>query len=232
MNAPHLPHGLTDWLKATHAPAFLDVHQLRDIGYFDNSRGCDWARPGDVLVFQGGGNFGDIHGPFQAFREHVIASRHDCRIVVLPQSLHFEDPAAFERCRAVCNGHPDLHLCVRDEHSRRVALQLTPHVYLMPDKAPWPLEGASQGVLRLRRCKRDALAVHARLGGLKQAVAQWFTHWRVRRAERFARRAIDPLSPDGEGPQSDLHAHLLSHPFSMPQRIDDSRRTAATEARA
>ena len=135
---------------------FFETHRLtptRSAMYFNYD--ASWARRGDVLVFHGGGNFGDIYGPFQAFREHVIASRPDCRIVVMPQSLHFEDPVAFERCRAACAKHPDLHICVRDEHSRLVALQLTPHVYLMPDMAHqlWPLRRTQQGqgVLRLRR---------------------------------------------------------------------------------
>lgn len=135
---------------------FFETHSLtptRSAMYFNYD--ANWARSGDVLVFHGGGNFGDIYGPFQAFREHLIASRPDCRIVVMPQSLHFEDPAAFERCRAACSRHPDLHICVRDEHSRLVALQLTPHVYLMPDMAHqlWPMRRTQQGqgVLRLRR---------------------------------------------------------------------------------
>jgi pyruvyl transferase EpsO len=142
---------------------FFETHRLtptRTAMYFNYDAG--WARSGDVLVFHGGGNFGDIYGPFQAFREHLIASRPDCRIVVMPQSLHFEDPAAFERCRAACAKHPDLHICVRDEHSRLAALQLTPHVYLMPDMAHqlWPLRRTQQGqgVLRLRRRDGESAA--------------------------------------------------------------------------
>lgn len=142
---------------------FFETHRLtptRSAMYFNYD--ASWARSGDVLVFHGGGNFGDIYGPFQAFREHLIARRPDCRIVVMPQSLHFEDPAAFERCRSVCAGHPDLHICVRDEHSRLVAQQLTEHVYLMPDMAHqlWPLRRTQQGqgVLHLRRRDGESTA--------------------------------------------------------------------------
>jgi pyruvyl transferase EpsO len=136
---------------------FFASHNLpveRIATYFNYD--TDWARPCDVLALHGGGNFGDLYGPFQAFRERVIASRPDCRVVVLPQSIHFQDQANFERCREICRSHPDLHIAVRDRPSLDMASRLTRHVYLMPDMAHqlWPMSRRHEPereVLRLRR---------------------------------------------------------------------------------
>jgi len=118
-----------------------------------------WARPNDVIVFQGGGNFGDIYGPFQGFRERVISELPGNRIVILPQTIYFENPSNFKRCCETFSRHPDLHICVRDHRSFELALQMTNNVYLMPDMAHqlWPITPSvadGKGVLRLFR--RDA----------------------------------------------------------------------------
>jgi pyruvyl transferase EpsO len=136
---------------------FLYSHKLpiTRLGmYFNYSP--TWAKQGDVIVFQGGGNFGDIYGPFQAFRERVIAALPNNRIVILPQSMHFSDPVKFKQCCDILARHPDLHICVRDNESQKMALQMTPNVYLLPDMAHqlWPIVRTCppvEKVLKLRR---------------------------------------------------------------------------------
>lgn len=88
-----------------------------------------------VIVFQGGGNFGDIYPIHQNFREHVISDNLHRRIIVLPQTLHFLDKKNLERSRKIFSAHPDLHLFVRDEKSLALAQGFSPHIALMPDMA-------------------------------------------------------------------------------------------------
>lgn len=141
---------------------FLQKHKLpieRFGMYFNYSPA--WAKRGDIIVLHGGGNFGDIYGPFQAFRERVIAALPDNRIVIMPQSIHFADPANFDRCCGILSCHPDLHICVRDHESERMARCMTRNVYLLPDMAHqlWPLSrpcGAEQPVLHLQRRDSEA----------------------------------------------------------------------------
>jgi pyruvyl transferase EpsO len=115
-----------------------------------------WANKGDVVLFQGGGNFGDIYGPFQGFRERVIAALPNNRIVILPQSMHFSDPDKFKDCCKLLSRHPDLHICVRDTESEEMARQMTPHVYLLPDMAHqlWPIQHTSASVDKLLNLRR------------------------------------------------------------------------------
>ena len=116
----------------------------------------NWANGEDVLVFHGGGNFGDIYGPFQRFREQIISERPNNRILILPQSIHFSSSEKFTYCCEIMRKHTDLHICVRDSVSAKLALEMSPHVYLLPDMAHqlWPLKRihtAQLPVLQLRR---------------------------------------------------------------------------------
>lgn len=148
---------------------FFEEHTLRPKQrapyYSYRSSSCP---PGGVIACQGGGNFGDIYGPFQAFRERLIVDRKDCRIVVLPQSLHFSSEIELENCVALCRAHPDLHICVRDPVSQAMALRMTDKVYLMPDMAHqlWPLRDTAapapkDGLLSLKRRDSEATAFSA-----------------------------------------------------------------------
>lgn len=73
-----------------------------------------------ILLCQGGGNFGDIYR-FQRFRERVVAAYPRQRIVMLPQTIHYRDPARLLQSSAALAGHGDLHLFVRDHRSLEIA---------------------------------------------------------------------------------------------------------------
>ncbi|MFN5047454.1 polysaccharide pyruvyl transferase family protein [Roseateles sp.] len=163
-------HGnIGDLLIMAGTVAFLTRSRLRpavQAMYFNYSTGA--CPPGGVIACHGGGNFGDIYGPFQAFRERLFAERKDCRIVVLPQSLHFSSEVELEKCVVLCRAHPDLHICVRDPVSQAMALRMTDKVYLMPDMAHqlWPLRDVAtpaprDGLLSLKRRDSEATAFSA-----------------------------------------------------------------------
>ena len=75
---------------------------------------CDWKRYdpnllrrqlGDGTIFlSGGGNFGDLWESLQRFRERVVEDFPDNPIVLLPQSIHFEQRENLDRARAVAFG--------------------------------------------------------------------------------------------------------------------------------
>jgi pyruvyl transferase EpsO len=92
--------------------------------------------PDATIVFQGGGNFGDLYELHQQFRERVIARCRTNRIVILPQTIHFESAARLDECAAVFARHPDLHVCVRDHASHDLFRRHFPNpTYLFPDMA-------------------------------------------------------------------------------------------------
>lgn len=130
--------------------------------YFNYS--SRWAGPDDVMVFQGGGNFGDIYGPFQSFRERIVKELPNNRVVILPQTIHFSSPQCFEECCRVMSRHKDLHICVRDAKSADMAREMTKNVYLLPDMAHqlWPIGRTQLPELSvLKFLRRDGEAANA-----------------------------------------------------------------------
>lgn len=116
-----------------------------------------WVAPGDVIVFHGGGNFGDLYPVCQQLRERIARALPGNRIVIMPQSIHFSTPEKAAASATFFRSHPDLHLCVRDAVSFEVARQFTDKVYLLPDMAHqlYPLAsaatGPAKGTLLIRR---------------------------------------------------------------------------------
>jgi pyruvyl transferase EpsO len=92
--------------------------------------------PDATIVLQGGGNFGDLYDLHQRFRERIIGQCRDNRIVLLPQTIHFESPQRLDECMRVFASHPDLHVCLRDYTSYNFFRRHFPNpVYLYPDMA-------------------------------------------------------------------------------------------------
>jgi pyruvyl transferase EpsO len=107
---------------------------------------ADRVAPGEAVVFQGGGNFGDLYEHPQSVRDINIPRLHDHRVIILPQSLHFQSTEALHRTAALYRQHPDLHLCVRDPVSFETARHFTDQVHLLPDMAHqlWPIACPAQ----------------------------------------------------------------------------------------
>ena len=90
----------------------------------------------NLILIHGGGNLGDLWPRHQRFRERVLKDFPDNRIVQLPQSIHFSNPASLKQSQEAFSSHPDFHLVVRDRPSYDFAKQnYSNPVYLCPDMA-------------------------------------------------------------------------------------------------
>lgn len=89
----------------------------------------------DVIIFSGGGNFGDIHSVHQLHREKIIQQFAKNQIVILPQTIFFNDHFTYKNTCDILKKHHDLHICVRDKKSYELVLNMTHNVYLIPDIA-------------------------------------------------------------------------------------------------
>ncbi|OME80780.1 exopolysaccharide biosynthesis protein [Paenibacillus sp. FSL A5-0031] len=96
-----------------------------------------------IIVLQGGGNFGDLYPVHQKLREKIVKDYPNHRIVLLPQTIFFEKEAEYDRTARIFNAHKDVHLFVRDTLSYGIAAQKFDKccVYLSPDMAHqlWPI---------------------------------------------------------------------------------------------
>lgn len=190
-----------------------------------------WVAPGDVVVFHGGGNFGDLYPCFQQLRERVVQACKGNRIVILPQSLHFSSDETMLRSAHIFRQHGDVHLCVRDRASLQTAQLFTDHVLLLPDMAHqlYPLQAPQAyvrpGALRISRVDDEASEAGDIAGAPHiDMLTDWpqFVGRRERRIELF-RRAYGAFFRRGMG--------RMANRMLSPLWIDYSGRLIADAAR-
>lgn len=102
----------------------------------------------EILVLSGGGNFGDLYPAHQKFREKVIKAFPNNRIVILPQSIHYDNDSNLHKTASIFSSHNDLHVFLRDYNSLGIARQyFRCKVYLAPDMAHqlYPITNSNMG---------------------------------------------------------------------------------------
>ncbi|MGB3510002.1 MAG: polysaccharide pyruvyl transferase family protein [Microcoleaceae cyanobacterium] len=89
------------------------------------------------IILHGGGNLGDIWYGHQTFREYVISQNHHRPVIVMPQTIYFQDKSYLKKSAKIFNSHPNLTLCVRDRYSYDFALKhfSSCRIILAPDMA-------------------------------------------------------------------------------------------------
>lgn len=90
-----------------------------------------------TILLMGGGNFGDLWRFLQELRINIIDHYPHNRIVMLPQSIWYDDPALISKDSDIFSKHKDLHLCARDRVSYEFLKKHfnNNHLYLVPDMA-------------------------------------------------------------------------------------------------
>lgn len=89
-----------------------------------------------VILFAGGGSFGDVWPAAQELREDIVRSFPGNPIIQLPQTIYFERVDSLRRARTVYNAHPNLTVLARDQRSLEIAIrEFRARSLLCPDVA-------------------------------------------------------------------------------------------------
>ena len=124
------------------------------------------VKPDDVIILNGGGNFGDIWRMIMDFIIRVTETYPHNRIILLSQSAWYDNPNQIEADAKILARHRDLHLVARDEVTYNL---FQTHFsdnpsYLAPDMAfaikpdrlmDWQMLPPSKGTLYLRRIDKE-----------------------------------------------------------------------------
>lgn len=115
------------------------------------------------ILLHGGGSLGDLWYSHQQFREQVIQRYPDRPIVILPQTMYFQDGEKLAQAARIFNAHPALTIFVRDLVSYAAAQEAfyNCQVELAPDTAfqltglaDFPMPPPRRGILY--HCRTDA----------------------------------------------------------------------------
>ena len=93
--------------------------------------------PDTILLFQGGGNFGDIWPVHGQFRRKVIAMFPRQRCIIFPQTIHYDDENNLREEAAFYSHYPNVTICARDATSLGILMKWFPSnpCLLVPDMA-------------------------------------------------------------------------------------------------
>lgn len=92
--------------------------------------------PSAIIVLQGGGNWGDLWHEHNTFRKEIVKKYPDNRIIILPQTVFYENKLNQEKDFKIFSEHPKLIVCARDNYSYEVLRDgINCRVILLPDMA-------------------------------------------------------------------------------------------------
>lgn len=90
-----------------------------------------------IILFHGGGNWGDLYRICQEHRLYITEKYKDKRIIVFPQTVWYNDITLLRADCEVFNKHKDIHICVRDQESMMLLSEYidVKKLFLLPDMA-------------------------------------------------------------------------------------------------
>lgn len=91
----------------------------------------------DVILFHGGGNWGDLYRECQELRNYITSKYTDKRIIIFPQTVWYNDRSFIEYDCKIYDKHPNVTICVRDQLSYDTLLPYisSKKLSLLPDMA-------------------------------------------------------------------------------------------------
>jgi pyruvyl transferase EpsO len=138
LGLPYYHGNVGDWLIWQGVEEFFKAHNIQcryrasSDTYNPHKIKPDWT-----IVCNGGGDFGDIWPEVQDFRRKVISEHLNNKIIILPQTVFYQNEGNLLRDVELFSKHHDLTLCARDNLSYKTLTTYFKNntVLLVPDMA-------------------------------------------------------------------------------------------------
>ncbi|MGO5246759.1 polysaccharide pyruvyl transferase family protein [Prevotella sp. LCP21S3_D2] len=89
-----------------------------------------------IILLHGGGNFGDLYRLHSEFRKKIIKLYPDNKVVILPQTVFYEDMSLLQSDVDFYAAHPNVTICAREQVSFNFLTEnFKNQVLLLPDMA-------------------------------------------------------------------------------------------------
>ena len=111
----------------------------------------------DLIIFQGGGNFGDLWTKHHDFKMHVVEHYPYNEFLFMPQTVYFQEEGNLKECAEFLSKY-NVTICARDKHSYEILTKnFSNRILLVPDMAfcmdlsAWEKEYTATRPLLLKR---------------------------------------------------------------------------------
>jgi len=96
-----------------------------------------FLQPDNLILFHGGGNFGDTWEEPNKFRKNFLRMYPNNQTIILPQTVYYSDKRRLQEDAAFYADYPNVTICVRDKKSLEILQNFFPNnpSLLVPDMA-------------------------------------------------------------------------------------------------
>ena len=116
----------------------------------------------DIILMQGGGNFGDLYSSPQNYRMQIVQKYPNNKIIFFPQTVWFEHEENMKECADALAKHKKLTICARDKVSYEILkknfvndILLVPDMAFCIDMKRWQKPSANKEALLLKRDDKE-----------------------------------------------------------------------------
>lgn len=90
-----------------------------------------------IILFHGGGNFGDLYPVLNDFRKNVIRKHPHQKVIILPQTVTYQDKENLLKNAEFYANYPNVTICARDKVSYSILKEhfTNNKILLLPDMA-------------------------------------------------------------------------------------------------
>ena len=163
---------------------FLEKHNIECL-YRSSCETFEYRHYDDdvCICLVGGGNFGDLWRGLQEFRNRIISTYSNNRIIVFPQSVYYNSNELLMNDIEVLSKHKDVYLCARDtssyeffkKHFFANHIMLLPDMSLYVDYSQYPVK-VGKGTLFLKREDKEAIQYSLPMQPKVMDVTDWPMH--------------------------------------------------------
>lgn len=115
-----------------------------------------------LILFQGGGNFGDLWTKHHDFKMSIMERYSSCRFLFFPQTVYFQNEENLSKCADFMSRFSNVTICARDTTSYDIlkgrfknSILLVPDMAFCMDMKNWTKEYSASNPLFLKRADSE-----------------------------------------------------------------------------